>query len=140
VVVTAVAAMGGTGRATGSDWLIVSAPGPGGILTSVSCASMVKRTNGARWVGGGVSLIGVSRSPTLSTLGGLVGQEGKFHLGFLCKHDGPRGTGRNMLGLDGNNHGTGLLGFPRISARVKVPGSENWSRFVIEDCLLDIWE
>jgi len=89
-------------------------------------------------VGGGASLIGVSRSPTLSILGGLVGRESKFDLGFLCEHDGPRGTGRNMLGVDGNNHRSGLLGVPRISARVKVPGSENWSRFVIEDCLLDM--
>jgi len=73
VVVTAVAAMGERGRATGWDWLIVSAPGAGGILTSVSRASMVKRTNGARGVGGGASLMGVSVSPAVSALGGLVG-------------------------------------------------------------------
>ena len=73
VVVTAVAAMGGRGRTTGWDWLIVPAPGAGGILTSVRRASMVKRTNGARRVGGGTSLMGVSVSPTVSTLGGSVG-------------------------------------------------------------------
>ena len=73
VVVTAVAAIGGRGRATGRDWLIVSAPGAGGILTSVSRARMVKRTNGARRVGGGASRMSVSVSPTVSTLGGLVG-------------------------------------------------------------------
>ena len=73
VVVTAVAAMGGLGRATGGDWLLVSAPGAGGILTSVRRASMVKRTNGARRVGCGASLMGVSVSPTFSTLGGSVG-------------------------------------------------------------------
>jgi len=45
VVVTAVASMGERGRTTGCDWLIVCAPGEGGILASVRRASMVKRTN-----------------------------------------------------------------------------------------------
>jgi len=62
VVVTAVTAMGGRGRTTGRDWLIVPAPGAGWILASVSHASMMKRTNGARGVGGGPSLMGVSVS------------------------------------------------------------------------------
>jgi len=56
VVVTTVAAMGGRGWATRWDWFIVSAPGAGGTLTSVSRASMVKHANGARRVGGGASL------------------------------------------------------------------------------------
>ena len=83
VVVTAVAAMGGRGRTTGWDWLIVPAPGAGGILTPVRRASMVKRTNGARRVGGGALLIGVSVSPTVTTLGGSVGSEGKYDLALL---------------------------------------------------------
>jgi len=83
VVITAVAAMGGRGWATGRDWLIVSAPEAGGILTSVSRASMVKRTNGARGVGGRASLMGLSVSPAVSTLGGSGGGEGKFYLAFL---------------------------------------------------------
>jgi len=70
VVITAVAAMGGRGRTTGWDWLIVPAPRAGSILTSVSRPSMVKHTNGARQVGGGATLMGVSVSPTVSTLGG----------------------------------------------------------------------
>ena len=45
VVVTAVAEMGGRARATECDWLIVSAPWAGGILTSVSRASLMKRTD-----------------------------------------------------------------------------------------------
>jgi len=122
VVITAVAAMGGRGRATGRDWLIVSAPGAGGILTSVSRASMMKRTNGARGVGGGASLMGVSVSPTVSTLGGSGGGEGKFDLAFLGEDDDPCCEGRYVLGVDGDNHRSGLLGLPRISARVKVPG------------------
>jgi len=72
VVVTAVAGMEGRGRTTGWDWLIVPAPGAGGILTSVRRASMVKRTNGARRVGCGALLMGVSVSPTVSTLRGSV--------------------------------------------------------------------
>ena len=89
VVVTAVAAMGGRGRATGRDWLIVSTPGAGRILTSGSRASMVKRTNRARRVGGGASLMGVSVSPTVSSLGGSGGGEGKLNLAFLREDDDP---------------------------------------------------
>ena len=44
------------------------------------------------------------------------------------------------MGVDGDNHGSGLRGLPRISARVKVPVCENRARFVVEDCLPDIWE
>jgi len=89
VVVTAVAATGGRGRTTGRDWLIVSAPGAGGILTSVRRTRMVKRTNGARGVGGGASLMGVSVSPAVLTLGGLGGGEGKFDLAFLGEDNDP---------------------------------------------------
>jgi len=53
VIITAVAAMGGRGQTTGWDWLIVPAPGAGGILPAMRRASMVKRTNRARQVGGG---------------------------------------------------------------------------------------
>jgi len=72
VVITAVAAMGGRGRTTGWDWLIVPAAGAGWILTSVSRASMMKRTNGAGGVCGGASLMGVSVSPTVSTPSGAA--------------------------------------------------------------------
>jgi len=55
---------------------MVSAPGAGGILTSVSRMSMMKRTNRARQLGGGASLMGVSVSPAVSTLVGFGGGEG----------------------------------------------------------------
>ena len=113
---------GGRGRTTGWDWLIVPAPGAGWILASVSSASMVKRTNGARGVGGGASLMGVSVSPAVLTLGGSGGGEGKFDLAFLREDDDPGSEGRNVLGVDGDNHRSGLLSLSRISARVKVPG------------------
>jgi len=83
VVTTAVTAMGGRGQTTGWNWLIVPAPGAGWILASVSRASMVKRTNGACGVGGGASLMGMSVSPAVLTLGGSGGGEGKFDLAFL---------------------------------------------------------
>jgi len=89
VAITAVTAMGGRGRATRRDWVMVSAPGAGGILASVSRARMIKRTNGARGVGGWASLMGVSVSPTVSTLGGSGGGEGKFDLAFLREDDDP---------------------------------------------------
>jgi len=72
VVITAVAAIGGRGRTTRWDWLIVPAPGAGWILTSVSRASMMKHTNGARQVGGGAPLGRVSVSPAVSRLGGVA--------------------------------------------------------------------
>jgi len=87
VVITAVAAMGGRGRTTGWDWRIVPALGAGWILTFVSRASMVKRRNGTHRVGGGASLMGVSVSPTVSTLGGSVCREGKFDLALLREND-----------------------------------------------------
>jgi len=121
VVVTPVAAMGGPGRATEWDWLIVSAPGAGGILTSVSRASMMKRTEWARQVGGGGSLMGVSVSPAVLTLGGSVGGVGKFDLALLGKDENRRCESGNVLGVDGDNHRSGLLGCSRISARVKLP-------------------
>jgi len=89
VVTTAVTAMGGRGRTTGQDWLIVPAPGAGWILASVSHASMMKRTNGERGVGGGASLMGVSVSRAVLTLGGSGGGEGKFDLAFLREDDDP---------------------------------------------------
>jgi len=101
---------------------MVSAPGAGGILTSVSRASMMKRTKGTRGVGGGASLMSVSVSPVVSTLAGSGGGEGKFDLVFRGEDDNTRGEGGNVLGVDGDNHRSGLLGAPRISARVKVPG------------------
>ena len=114
--------MGGRGQTTGWDWFIVPAPGAGWILASVSRASMVKRTNGARGVGGGASLMSVSESPAVLTLGGSGGGEGKFDLAFLREDDDRGSEGQNVLGVDGDNHRSGLLGLPRISARVKVPG------------------
>ena len=120
--ITAVAAMGGRCRTTGWDWLIVPALGAGWILTSVSRASMVKRTNGSRRVGGRSSLGSVSVSPTVSTLGGAACSEGKFDLGLRGEDDDARSKGRNVVGVDCDNNRSGLLGAPRISARVKVPG------------------
>jgi len=122
VVTTAVTAMGGRGRTTGRAWLIVPAPGAGWILAPVSRASMVKRTNGARGVGGGASLMGVSVSPAVLTLGDSGGGEGKFDLAFLREDDDPGSEGRYVVGVDRDNHRSGLLGCPRISARLKVPG------------------
>jgi len=83
---------------------------------------MMKRTDGARWVGGGASLMGVSVSPAVLRLGGSVGGVGKFDLAFMRENEDPCSEGGNMLGVDRDNHRSGLLGLPRISARVKVPG------------------
>jgi len=76
----------------------------------------------ARRVGGAASLRRVSVSPTVSTLGGSGGGEGKCNLTFLREDADPRGEGGNVLEVDGDNHRSGLLGVLRISARNNVPG------------------
>jgi len=83
---------------------------------------MAKRTNGARGVGHGASLKGVSVCPTVLTLGGSIGSEGKFDLAFLREDEDPGSEGRYVLRVEGDNHRSGLLGVPRISVTVKVPG------------------
>jgi len=122
VVITAVAAMGGRVRVTGRDWLIVPAPGAGWVLTSVCHASMVKQTNGAHRVGGRASLSSVSVSPVVCTLRGAACREGQFDVAFLGEDDDAGSKGRNVLLVSGDNHRSGLLCAPRVSARVKVPG------------------
>jgi len=88
----------------------------------VSRASIVKATNRARRVASATSLMGVSVAPAVSTLGGSAGREGKFDFAFLREDEDPGGESRNLLGVDSDNHRSGLLGVPRISVRVKVPG------------------
>jgi len=66
--------------------------------------------------------MGVSVSPAVSALGGSIGRECKFDVALLREDEDRRGNGRHVLGVDGDNHGSGLLGVPRISVRVKVPG------------------
>ena len=132
--------MVGRGQTAGWDRLMVSAPGASGILTSVSRTSIMKRPNGACQVGGGASLMGVAVSPTVSTRGGSGGRESKLNVGLLQQDNNTSCEGGNVLGVQGANQRSGLLGFPRIVARVKVPGRENRSRFVLQDCLPDIWE
>ena len=122
VVITAVAAMGGRGRTTGRDWLIVPAPGAGCVLTSVCHTSMVKRTNGARRVGGRASLSSVSVSPAVCTPRGAACPEGQFDVAFLGEDDDAGSKGRNVLQVDCDNHRSGVLCAPRVSACVKVPG------------------
>ena len=140
IVVTAFATMGGRGRTTELDWLIVATPGAGWILTSVSHASMVKPTDGARRVGIGASLSNVSISPSVSTLGIAACREGKLDLAFLGEYDDASSPGRNVLGVDGDTHRSGLRGAPRISARVMVPACDNRGCFVVEDHLPEILE
>jgi len=45
-----------------------------------------------------------------------------------------------VQGVDGDNHRSGLLGAPRISAWVTLRGRENRGRFVVQDWLTKIWE
>ena len=121
VVVTAVAAMGGRGRVTGWDGLIVSAPGASGILTSVSCERMMKHRNGACWVGGGASLMGVSVSPAVSALGAPAGSEGKFNLGPLYK-DNASGAGGILTSVSRASMGKRTNGAGQVGGEASLVG------------------
>ena len=78
MVVATVGAVGGGGQATRGDRLCVSGLGAGGVLASVGCTSMVKRTIGARGVFLGAALGGVAEAVAVRTLGVLVGLDGFF--------------------------------------------------------------
>jgi len=43
----------------------------------------------------------------------------------------------NVVGVNGDNHRSGLLGPPNSSALVKVPGRANLDRLRVEDGVLD---
>ena len=43
-------------------------------------------------------------------------------LALLREDEDPRSEGQHVLGVEGDNHRSGLLGALRISVRVKVPG------------------
>jgi len=99
---------------------------------------MGKGTNGARHVGVRASLGSLSVSPPVSTMGRAACQECKLELAFCAADDDPCSKGRNVLGVNGDNHRGGLIHPPRVSARDTVPPYDNWGRLVIADCLPDI--
>jgi len=72
VVVTTVGAMGGGGGAATGDGLGVAAIGAGGVLASMSRASMMKCTVGAGGVFLGASGKGMAKSIAVGPLGVLV--------------------------------------------------------------------
>ena len=72
VVVTVVRAVGAGGGAAARDCLGVAALGAGGVLASVSRASMMKRTVGAGWVFQAASGRCVSKSVAVGALGVAV--------------------------------------------------------------------
>jgi len=83
---------------------------------------MIKHTNAAPPVVGGALLGSVSVSPAVSPMGGVASPEGKCDLLFLGEDDDACNKGHKVLGVNGDNHQSGLLGALRISASVKVPG------------------
>jgi len=97
----------------------------------------MKRTKGAGGVFLGASGIGVSESVAVGALGVAVGL--RSLLDFETPQEEEEGWGKdgNVVGVNGDNHRSGLLGKPSSSVLVKVPGRANRDRLCIVDGILD---
>ena len=133
MVTATVGAVGGGGRAASRDGPGVSPLGAGGVLTSVSRTSMVKRTEGARGVGLLASLGGVAEAVAVVALGVSVGVDGFFDLEFFREEEEGREELLYVVGVDGDNHRSRLFGYSSSSVLVKVPGRTDLHRFRVED-------
>jgi len=98
---------------------------------------MMKRTKGAGGVFLGASGIGVSDSVAVGTLRVAVGLLSL--LDFETPREEEEGWGKdgNVVGVDGDNHRSGLLRKPSSSVFVKVPGRANRDRLCVVDGILD---
>jgi len=137
VVVTAVGAVGGGGRAASGNGLGVAAFGACGVLTPVGCASMMKLTKGAGGVFLCASGIGVSESVAVGALGVAVGLCSLLDFETTREEEEGWGKDENVVGVNGDNHRSGLLGKPSSSVLVKVPGRANRDRLRVVDGILD---
>ena len=125
MVVTTVGAVGGGGGTAAGESLGVPALGAGGVQASVSRASIMKRTvvAGGRFLS--ASGTSVSESVAVCALGVAV-RFGHFldHKSFREEEEG-RAEDGNAVGVNGDNHRSGLLGEPSSLDHVKVPSRTN---------------
>ena len=133
VVLATVGAVGGRRGAAVGDGLGVAAFGAGGVLASVGPTSMMKRTIRAGGVLLGASGMGVSESITIGALGVAVSL-GRFRdLEPLVEEEEGGEEDGKVVGVNGDDHRSGLLGEPNSSALVKVAGRANLDRVPVED-------
>jgi len=91
------------------------------------------RAIGAGGVFLGASGIGVSESVAVGALGVAVGLCGLFDFETPREEEEGWGKDGNLVGVNGDNHRSGLLGEPSSSALVKVPGRANRDRLCVVD-------
>jgi len=136
VIATVGAVGGGRGAAVG-DGFGVATFGAGGVLATVGRTSMMKCTV---WAGGvllGASGIGVSKSIAVGALGVAVSLGHFLDFEPLGEEEEGGEEDGNVVGVNGDNHRSGLLGEPNSSALVKVPGRANRDLLRVADGFLD---
>ena len=129
VVIATIGAVGwGDGAAAGNG-LRVAAFGACGVLAPMGRTIVVKRTVGAGGVFLGASGIGVSESVAVGALDVAVGLRSLLDLETPREEEERGSEDGNVVGVNGDNHRSGLLGKPSSSVLVKVPGRAD------RDCL-----
>jgi len=98
---------------------------------------MMKRTIRAGGVFLGASGMGVSESIAIGTLGVAVSLGRFLDLEPLGEEEEGGEEDGNVVGVNGDNHRSGLLGEPNSSALVKVPGRANRDLLRVVDGFLD---
>jgi len=98
---------------------------------------MMKRTIGAGGVFLGASGIGVSKSIAVGALRVAVGLCSLFDFETPREEEEGWGKDGNVVGVNGDNHQSGLLGKPSSLVLVKIPGRADHDRLCIVDGVLD---
>jgi len=137
VVVVTIEAVGGGGWAAVRGGPGVASLGAGGVVASVGRTSMMKRTIRAGGMFLGASGMGVSEPVAVGTLGVAVSLGRFLDLEPLGEEEEGREEDGNVVGVNGDDHRSGLLGEPNSSALVMVPGRANRDLLRVADGFLD---
>jgi len=97
----------------------------------------MKRTKGAGGGFLGVSGMGVSESVAVGALGIAFGLCRLFDFETPREEEEGWGKDGNLVGVNGDNHRSGLLGKPSSVVLVKVPGRADHDRLCVVDGILD---